>query len=349
MDLSLRRQARLLLVDDEPANLRYLEIVLQQEGYSHIYTTTDPRQVLALYQSIQPDLIVLDLMMPYLDGFAVLDQLRALLPPEVYLPILVLTADPSPEVKRRALARGARDFLTKPFDPLEVTLRLGNLLDVRLMHRRLVDHNAQLEHLVRERTAALDQAHEEVLLRLARAAEFRDDATGEHTQRVGRLAAAMAARLGRPAAEAALLGQAAPLHDVGKIAIPDAILLKPGLLTPDEFALIQTHATIGARLLAGGASGLIMLAQEIALTHHERWDGSGYPVGLAGPAIPLAGRIVAVADVYDALTHARPYKPAWPPAAALVELQRQRDRQFDAAVGDALLAALDGSDLEAVA
>jgi putative two-component system response regulator len=330
-------QARILLVDDEMANLRYLERALQRAGFTHIRQTQDPRQVLPLYQQEQPDLIILDLMMPYLDGFAVMAQVRELVPAEGYLPILVLTADATTETKQRALASGATDFLTKPFDPMEVTLRTQNLVRTRLLHVRLERENEILEEWVKLRTQALVEAQTEILERLARAAEYRDDDTGQHAQRVGVLAAALADAMGLPAAQVALLRQAAPLHDVGKIGVSDAILLKEGPLTPTEVAEMQAHTTIGARILAGGKSPLVQVAQEIALTHHERWDGTGYPHRLIGERIPLVGRIVAIADAFDALTHIRPYKNAWSLEDALIEIQAQGGKQFDPAVVTAVL------------
>ena len=331
------RAAQILLVDDHEANVRLLERILLQAGYTNLRRTTDPRQVLPLFAEAQPDLVVLDLHMPHLDGFAVLDQLRPLIPAGTYLPILVLSADITRDAKQRALQMGAKDFLTKPLDQVEVLLRIKNLLETRFLHRALRAQNQQLEQRVRERTRSLESAQLEILERLARAAEYRDDDTGEHTERVGRIAALLARALGLREAEVELVRRAAPLHDVGKIGIPDEILLKPGKLTDAEFAQMQTHTTIGVKILSGSRFPILQLAAEVALTHHERWDGSGYPHGLAREAIPLPGRIVAVVDVFDALTHERPYKAAWPVAAAVAELRRQRGRQFDPSVVTAFL------------
>jgi PAS domain S-box-containing protein len=205
---------------------------------------------------------------------------------------------------------------------------------------------AQLEDVTASTLAAqrVDEAQFETLARLAAAAEYRDDDTGEHTRRVGDLAGRLAEALGQPAELVRLIRLAAPLHDIGKIGIPDSILLKPGRLTEEEFDHMKRHTTIAAQMLAGGASAQIAIAEQIAATHHERWDGTGYPAGLAGDSIPIAGRIVAVADVFDALTHSRPYKRAWPVAEALAELHRQRGRQFDPEVIDAFLALAEESE-----
>jgi putative two-component system response regulator len=327
--------AHILIVDDQEANVAVLEAMLETAGYTQLSSLADGREVAAFYTTHAPDLILLDLHMPHLDGFAVLARLGLLIPPDSYLPILVLTADITPEAKQRALGLGARDFLTKPFDRTEVCLRIKNLLETRLLHLGLQDQNRLLEARVRERTQALLQAQQEIIERLALAAEYRDDETGRHAQRVGETAALLARALGVPTAQVELIRRAAPLHDVGKIGIADQILLKAGPLTGEELERMRRHAAIGAGILSGSTFALLQVAEEIALSHHERWDGSGYPGGLAGAAIPLAGRIVALADVYDALTHARPYKQAWSVDEALAEIERQRGLQFDPRVVDA--------------
>jgi len=330
--------ARILIVDDQQANVRLLERVLESAGYTQVFGTTDSREAVPLALQCRPDLILLDLSMPHMDGFEVMRQLGQHLSPDEYLPILVLTADITSEAKQQALSIGAKDFLTKPFEITEVLLRIRNLLHARFLHVALQGQNQVLDQKVRERTRQLEKAHLEILERLALAAEYRDDCTGRHTQRVGRLSALLAGALGLAEEEVVLFRRAAPLHDVGKIGIPDLILLKPGRLTPEEFAVMKTHTTIGARILSGGSFPLLKLAEEIALRHHERWDGSGYPGGLAGEAIPLSGRILAVADSFDALTHERPYKQAWPVEEAMAEVASQSGRQFDPRVVAAFLA-----------
>jgi putative two-component system response regulator len=333
----LHAAARILIVDDQPPNVRLLERLLQQAGYTDLHSTTESRQVSGLAMTLRPDIILLDLHMPEMDGFAVLENLRAILPPDDYLPILVLTADVTVQTKQRALMLGANDFLTKPFDMIEVILRIRNLLATRLLHQQLQQQAQLLEVRVKERTEELAAAQIEIVDRLAQAAEYRDDVTGQHIQRVGLAAANMARVLGMSEHEVELIQRAAPLHDVGKIGIPDSILLKPGKLTPDEFEEMKRHTTIGARLLAGSQHALLQCASEIALTHHERWDGSGYPQGLQEERIPLVGRIVSVADVFDALTAERPYKRAWTRTEAIDEIVCQSGRQFDPEVVCAFL------------
>lgn len=329
-------EARILIIDDQPANTLLLESILEEEDYEEYKSITDPRKALPVFLEYQPDLILLDLQMPYMDGFDVMKQLRPRIPHDTFFPILVLTADINPETKRRALTEGATDFLTKPFDATEAILRIKNLLQTRALHLQLQNQNQILDKKVHERTLELEETQLEILERLALAAEYRDDDTGEHTQRVGQMSARIAQALSLPQEVVELIRRSAPLHDVGKIAIPDAILLKPGKLTADEFAQMKTHTTLGAKMLSGGRFPLLQMAEEIALTHHEHWDGNGY-LGLSGESIPIAGRIVAVADVFDALTHERPYKKAWSHDEALKEIQNQRGRQFDSTIVDAFL------------
>jgi putative two-component system response regulator len=334
------RNARILIVDDEPGNVEVLRRLLERSGFHRLETTTDPREAASLYVRVRPDLILLDLHMPELDGLAVMDELNEIAEAS-YLPILVLTGDITPEARREALSRGAKDFVSKPFDPDEVLLRIRTLLETRFLYLQIQSHNQMLEAKVRERTRELEGAQIEIIERLARAAEFRDDNTGQHTERVGQMAALLARQLGLPDMQVALIRRAAPLHDVGKIGVPDTILLKLGRLTAEEFAVVRTHTTIGARILSGSRFPILRLAEEIAFNHHERWDGDGY-AGIAGDAIPLAGRIVAVADVFDALTQKRPYKPAWPVEEALAEIDRQRGRMFDPALVDVFLRVIEG-------
>lgn len=323
------RAARLLIVDDDAANVRSFTRLLQQAGIGRIISTNDAREALDLAREHDPDLVVLDLHMPDLSGVDLLPQLRTQPVAHSFVPVLVITGDSSSEARRDALSAGATDFLTKPYDIHEALLRIRNLLEIRRLHRALAEHNQVLEQRVRDRTVELEAAQLDTLERLALAAEFRDDDTGRHTERVGRISELLARALGLPEPEAALLRLAAPLHDVGKIAVPDAILRKPTALTPEESAIMRSHTTIGARILSGGRSALLQQAQQIALLHHERWDGTGYPEARAGEKIPLVARIVAVADFFDACTSDRVYRPAWSADKVLAEIATQAGRHFD--------------------
>jgi putative two-component system response regulator len=343
-----RRDAHILVIDDEEVNIRLLQRTLAGAGYENVLCTTNPSDAARLFAESSPDLVLLDLHMPGTDGFQLLRELAGDLEANGQVPVLMLTGDDSPEAKRGALALGARDFVTKPFDNLEVLLRIENLLENRFIHRALENQNVVLEERVKERTGNLEQAQLEILERLARAAEFRDDETGRHTQRVGILAERLALALGSEAGFAELIKRAAPLHDVGKIGIPDGILLKPCKLTPIEFETMKTHTLIGAQILSGGTSEIIVLAETIALSHHEWWDGTGYPGSLEGAEIPFAARIVAVADFLDAVTHRRPYRAAWTLKAALKAIERASGSHFDVDIVSALFSSECYQDVKSV-
>jgi putative two-component system response regulator len=320
---------KLLLIDDNDAQLITLREILKQTGYKHIVTLNDSRQALDYVQMFEPDLMLLDLHMPVVSGFDIMADLKAMIPKDDYFPILALTADARLEIKQKALAGGARDFLTKPYDPTEVKLRIKNLLEARFFYQRLKEHNDHLEAQVRKRTQQLEQTQIEMLVRLAHAAEYRDDESGEHVWRVAHTSWLLARELGLPQEQATMLLRAARLHDVGKIGIPEAILLKPGRLSDAEFEIIKTHTTIGAKLLSGGESPFVRMAELIALTHHERFDGAGYPNGLKGEEIPLESRILAVADTFDALTHDRVHQKAMSEVAAAEIIVQESGTHFD--------------------
>jgi putative two-component system response regulator len=331
------KDAQILIVDDQEANVLALTLLLKEAGYTKLVGTTDSRQFFPVFLDCRPDIVLLDLHMPHVDGFSVLERLRLIAAGETYLPVLVLTADATRETKRRALGLGAKDFLTKPFDAIEVLLRIHNMLEARFLHLQLRQQNLTLEDRVRARTQELQEAHIQTLRRLAKAAEYRDDATGKHAERVGELAKRIAAALHWPKPDVELIRMAAPLHDIGKIGIPDSILLRPEQLTVEEMRVMQTHTTIGASILSGSEVPLLRLAEEIALAHHERWDGKGYPRGLAGEGAPAAGRLVAVADAYDALTSDRVYRAALPRERALEVLRKGAGEQWDPTITAALL------------
>lgn len=321
--------ARILIVDDHESSADVLVRVLRVAGYREVIAVTDSRKVLPIFGDFDPDLLILDVRMPHLDGFAVLRQVQSRRH-EVFLPVLMITGDADAGVKEQALANGAADFLQKPFDPMEVVLRLRNLLRLRFFTIRL-------ESEIYARTAALRRSEVEIAQRLALAAELRDYAGGEHTQRVGSTAALLAEMLGQAQEEVETIRLAATLHDIGKIAIPDNILLKNGSLTLEEFDVLKQHTSIGARMLAGSTSPILQRAEEIALYHHENWNGTGYTPGLQEDMIPLAARLVRVADVFDALTHTRPYKHAWEADDAITYITENAGSLFDPQIVEAFV------------
>ncbi|WP_031436153.1 HD domain-containing phosphohydrolase [Methylobacter tundripaludum] len=320
--------ARILIVDDESVNLKLLDKMLSAQGYSNLVLVQDSRQVLEIYRQARTDLILLDINMPHLDGFEVMEQLKALDDP-LFPPVVILTAQHGQDFLLRALNSGARDFITKPFYCNELLARVRNMLDAQLMHRMLYDQKAVLNEMVQTRTDELRRTRLQVVQQLGRAAEYRDNETGNHILRMSHISALLAKSIGWNEADCELMLHASPMHDIGKIGIPDHILLKPGKFEPEEWEIMKTHAVIGANILEGDDSELMKCAGEIALTHHEKWDGSGYPYGLSGAAIPLVGRIAALADVFDALTSVRPYKEAWTVEAAVDLIKENRGTHFD--------------------
>lgn len=354
------RQPRILLVDDEPINIKVVRKYLAGAGYADFCSTTSPAEVLPMMIRAEPDLVLLDIVMPNFSGLDLLAAIRADAQ-LAHIPVVMLTALEDRDTKHQALALGATDFLAKPVDPSELVSRVRNVLLVKAHHDHLRNHAADLERMVKKRTAQLEASHENIIHCLARAAEFRDDDTGRHVLRVGCYARIIARQLGWDDDAVKMLEQAAQLHDVGKIGIPDAILTKPGKLTEQEFEVIQKHCGFGKRIfesltasewtswqkhtevgqqiLAGCESSILKMAAQIALTHHEWWNGAGYPIGLAGEDIPLVGRITAVADVFDALSTRRAYKPAFPLDKCFAILEEGRGTHFDPLVLDGFFAA----------
>ena len=331
----LRSAANIFVIDDEWLNVQLMTSMLQHAGYRYVTGLTDARELETRIAATAPDLVLLDLHMPTRDGFAVIGALQPLIVGE-HLPVLIVSGDASFEARRRALALGARDFLTKPFDLTEMTLRVRNQLETRLLYQDVRKQNRALLETIHGRTRELEHTRIEMIERLAMAAEYRDDDTSRHTERVGTMSAELARALGMPDQDAHLMRRAAPLHDIGKIGIPDVLLRKPSRLTAHEMAVMRTHTVIGANILGGSEAPLLQLAEIIARSHHERWDGEGYPDRLAGKAIPLPGRIVAVADAFDALTNDRPYRKALSRDEGMREIERNRATQFDPEVVDAL-------------
>jgi putative two-component system response regulator len=331
------KPARILIIDDQAQNVDLLRRILERAGYESIASTTNPTEALALKMEFQPDLVLLDLHMGEgMDGFQVLQELVSKRNGADHLPVLMITADDSAEVKRRALALGAKDFVGKPFDSEEVLLRIRNLLETRFLYQTLREQNTELEQKVADRTQELEESRLEVLERLAVAVEFRDDDTGNHTKRVAHVSGLLAEAIGLPSETVDLIRRAAPLHDIGKVGIPDSILLKAGPLTGKEFTIMKTHTVLGARMLNDGRSELVRVSQRIARSHHEWWDGSGYPDKSSREQIPLEARIVAVADFLDALTHDRPYRPAWSLEDTLSEIAARAGIHFDPQIATAL-------------
>jgi putative two-component system response regulator len=359
----LSKRAKLMVVDDEPTNVKLVQRFLELDGYHRFVTATDSRRAVAMAREERPDCILLDLMMPHVSGLEILDQLRA--DPELtHIPVIFLTAVTDSATRRDCLERGATDFLNKPIDPYELAPRVANVVAAKAYQDQILGHSRNLEQAVRERTIDLERAHREVAYCLARAAEYRDNDTGFHVLRVGRYARLIAEELGMTGEQLDLLEHAAQLHDVGKIGVPDSVLLKPDRLTEEEFSLmkkhcgfgkrilrqcsedeelqLRSHSEVGARILDGAASPLLVMARKIALSHHEWWDGSGYPLGLRGEDIPLEGRITAIADVFDALSSKRCYKAAMPVDQCFEIMEKERGTHFDPTIFDAFLRRRDG-------
>ncbi len=319
--------ARILVVDDNPKNVELLEKTLSNANYRSVLGITNSRQVLKIFESYQPDIILLDINMPHLDGFGVMQQLKEKY--GSYLPILVLTAQQDTQTRLRALNSGAMDFLSKPFNTTEALTRVRNILMVRLLHKEVRDQNVILEQQVALRTEELRITQLEIVRRLGIAAEYKDNETGYHIIRMSRICHVLGRKAGLSDKELELLLNASPMHDIGKIGIPDAILLKPGNLDKKEWKIMQDHTLLGKEILGNHDSDLLETARQIAIGHHEKWDGTGYPHGVKGTKIPLVARISALADVFDALTSIRPYKKAWSVDSAMAEIKRSSGTHFD--------------------
>jgi len=331
---------KICIVEDEPISLAVLAGITSAIVGVTVQAFSDPICAMDCCRRLTFDLLIVDHQMPGITGIDVILGLRAM-PDYRHVPIIMITADNDRAVKLAAIRAGATEFLAKPTDPEEMRLRVGNLLDLRRAQRALADRAYHLAHEVEAATRSITEREEELIWRLARAIEYRDGQTGEHVTRVARVSRYIAQALNQPAEFCHNLFLSAPLHDTGKLAVPDAILNKPGRLLPEEMDIMRRHAVIGAEILSDGTSDLVTMAQEIALGHHERWDGTGYPQGIARDAIPLSARIVAVADVIDALCSERPYKQAWPPEAARAEIERLAGSHFDPSCVAAFVTAWD--------
>jgi putative two-component system response regulator len=325
MNNLLERQT-VLVVDDVPENIDLLSEVLRE--HYHIRVATNGEKALKIvYSDAPPDLILLDIMMPGLSGLELCRRLKAN-PDRRKIPVIFVTAMCSVEDEKLGLETGAVDYITKPISPPVVLARVRT-------HLALYDQTRELERMVYQRTLELSVSRQQIIRRLGRAAEYRDDETGNHVLRVGHYARLLAETHGLGAKAAGIIFAAAPMHDVGKIGIRDSILLKPGRLDAAEWEVMRRHPAIGAEIIGDHDSDLLQTARSISLTHHERWDGRGYPAQLKGEAIPLEGRIVAIADVFDALISRRPYKPAYNVDDSLKIMDAQEGSHFDPALMDA--------------
>ena len=328
-DLDSRIQsARILVVDDNLDQLDLMEVMLRRHRYTNVELTDNPARVASSYAASPYDLILLDMEMPVMNGVDVMRELRGVLK-GAFMPVIVLTAHESADVRLQALKEGARDYLSKPFVETEFAHRIRNHLEVRMLYSEREKQNEILEQRVSERTRELKETQTEILRRLAKAGEYRDTDTGNHVQRVAHScrALALAAELDEHTME--MIYMASPLHDIGKIGIPDNILLKKGRLTDEEMVIMRRHVDYGVDLLSNHSAHVLQMACSIAQNHHEKWDGSGYPNALAGELIPIEARIVAICDVFDALTSVRPYKIAWTVEAAFGFLREQAGMHFD--------------------
>ena len=328
---------KVAIVDDAEINLVLFQALIKRMGNSESITFSDSSVGLAWAKANDFDLMIVDYMMPGLDGIEFITQLRAM-PDKQNLPILMITANDQKQIRYRALDAGATDFLTKPVDKVEFMARANNMLLLGASRKALADRAAWLAEEVKKATAEIVRRERETVIRLSKAAEYRDPETGAHILRMAHYSELIAKALGLPREEQELLLEAAPMHDIGKVGIADHILLKPGRLTPEEFEVMKQHAAFGYEILKGSLSRVLQAGAEIARDHHEKFDGSGYPKGLVGADIPIFSRIVAVADVFDALTSERPYKKAWTLERASEHIKASSGTHFDPQCVDAFFA-----------
>jgi putative two-component system response regulator len=317
---------KILLADDDPVIVKYLSILLKKYEY-HYLIATNGIEAIEKVTTYSPDLILLDVMMPEMDGLEVCKKLKSD-PSTQHVPIIIITGSLDKELRVKGLSAGANDFLTKPIDRLELMVRVRNLLKIKEFEDFLRNYNELLKREVEEKTRQTREGYIDTILRLTMVAEYKDEETATHIRRVGRYCHQMAKHLGWSEEAQEAISLASPMHDIGKVGIPLEILLKSTKLTPEEFALVKTHTLIGGDILRGSKSKYLQMAETIALTHHERWDGTGYPAGLREEEIPVAGRIMNIVDQYDALRARRPYKTSLDHEVAVRILVEGDERTF---------------------
>jgi putative two-component system response regulator len=329
-----------LMVDDNMTNLVLVRQLVRRVEECETLAFTDPASALEALRETDVDLILVDYVMPEIDGVEFVRRTRRM-SRHATVPVVMVTTTDEREVVLQALEAGATDFLTKPLDPLEFKVRVRNLLALRKAQKQLAARAALLDREVSIKTSELVEREQEIIWRLTKATERRDTDTGDHIARMSRICGILAEGMGLSVEDRRLVEIAAQMHDVGKVGIPDEILFKPGALSPEERKVMETHTDLGWTILEGSKSRLLQMAAEIAVSHHERWDGTGYPKGLAGEAIPVVGRITALADVFDALMSVRPYKPAWPIEKAIAFVADGSGSHFDPACVEAFFAHFD--------
>jgi len=323
--------ARILVVDDDEAVCRLIGRVLTNSGHQCDLAFSG-EQALEQIGHAEYHLVLSDISMPGTSGVDLLIAVQQQYPD---LPFVMMTGSEKDETALEAINRGAYACIIKPCEPSQVVISVANALRQRNLEIENRTYRHQLEERVRDQIDQIHASQNEIAMRLVAASDYRDGEMGQHTRRIWHYAELLCAQMGHAKEDQSLMGMAASMHDIGKVGIPDVILRKPSRLSSEEFEVMKTHTTIGAQILASdGHIPLLKMSRDIALFHHERWDGSGYPQGLKDTQIPLPARIVAVADVFDALTHSRPYKAAWPEDIAIQEMQRERGRHFDPDVLD---------------
>ncbi|WP_354622945.1 HD domain-containing phosphohydrolase [Psychromonas sp. MME2] len=329
---SKQQNITILVVDDVPENIQLIHNTLSKD-YTIRAATSGKRALQLAEKHPLPDLILLDVMMPEMDGFETCKQLK-MNTITSNIPIMFVTAKTETVDETKGFTLGAVDYISKPISPIVLKLRVETQL-------KLANRERHLEEMVKKRTQELEQSRCNLIYRLGKAAEFRDNETSFHLVRVSHYSKTLAEHIGMTKPWCKLLVDAAPMHDIGKIGVPDAVLLKPGRLTPDERLVIEQHPIFGGEILSGDDSPLLVMAHEIALSHHERWDGTGYPYKLAGEEIPLSARIVSIADVFDALTTTRPYKQGWPLEDAIDFIGKGSGTMFDPQLVSAFFECID--------